>query len=123
MDYHFWRKNLPMMLLQIYFGVCAQKTDAFEKMYSESYVPALKKQQGYIGSKLLRLFPAEVAAEIQASPTEFNYTMELVFDTEENRRRWAASEEHSVVWPLAAEMAQKVAWRGFNVVGDDGQNP
>ena len=111
-----------MMLLQIYFDVSAQKADAFEKMYAESYVPALKKQQGYIGSKLLRIFPREVAEEIEASPSKFNYQIELVFDTEENRRRWAASAEHRVVWPLAAEMAQKVAWRGFDVAGDDGQN-
>jgi heme-degrading monooxygenase HmoA len=108
-----------MMLLQIYFEVPKEKADDFEKMYIESYVPALRKQKGYIGSKLLKLFPKEVAEEIEAAPTEFNYQMNLIFDTEENRRLWVASEEHQAVWPLAEGMSRSVAWRGFDVVGSD----
>lgn len=108
-----------MILLQIYFEISKEKENDFEQMYSESYVPALQKQPGYIESKLLKLFPSEVSEEIEAAYTEFNYQMELVFDTEENRRRWVKSKEHSVVWPLAENMAQKVAWRGFNIVESD----
>jgi len=108
-----------MMLLQIYFEVPKAKEDDFEKMFIESYVPALRKQKGYIGSKLLRLFPKKVAEEIEAAPTEFKYQMNLIFDTEENRQLWVASEEHIAVWPLASGMAESVAWRGFDVVESD----
>lgn len=108
-----------MILLQIYFDVPSEKERDFESMYAEAYVPALRKQKGYLGSKLLRLFPPDVVKEIEAAPTEFNYQMELMFDTEENRRLWVASEEHSLVWPLAAGMTQNVAWRGFDIVGSD----
>ena len=108
-----------MILLQIYFEVPTEKEQDFEKMYIESYVPALRKQQGYLGSKLLRLYPSKIAEEIEAAPTEFNYQMNLMFDTEENRRLWVASEEHIVVWPLAAGMTKSVAWRGFDIVGSD----
>lgn len=108
-----------MIVLQIYFDIAPAQAAAFQEMYVNQYVPALQKQQGYHGSRLLRLFPPPVAAEIEASPTEFTYQMELVFDTEENRRRWAASAEHSVVWPLAAGMARTVAWRGYDVVSSD----
>jgi len=108
-----------MMLLQIYFDVPEEKGGDFQRMYADSYVPALKKQQGYVGSKLLRIFPPETAREIEAVETEFNFQMELIFDTEENRRLWVASEEHGQVWPLAASMAAEVAWRGYEVVGDD----
>ena len=107
------------MLLQIYFAVPPEGASDFERMYSEAYVPALRKQQGYLSSKLLRLFPPDVAREIQAAETDFNYQMELVFDTEENRRLWVASEEHQVVWPQAEKMATKVAWRGYAVAGED----
>ncbi|MCL5998151.1 MAG: hypothetical protein M1546_19175 [Chloroflexi bacterium] len=109
-----------MMLLQIYFDVSPEKARAFEQMYRDTYVPALKKQQGYLSSSLLRLFPPHIAKEIEAAATEFNYQMELVFDTEENRRRWAASEEHRIAWPQASGMARNVAWRGFDVAGSDG---
>ena len=108
-----------MMQLQIYFDIAAKVAEDFERMYAESYVPALKKQQGYLGSRLLRVFAKQVAEEIQAAPTEFNYQMDLMFDTEANRQRWAASEEHQAVWPLAKAMARKVAWRGYDVVGSD----
>ena len=112
-------KDTKAMLLEIYFKVSKKRAADFEKMYVQSYVPALRKQQGYLRSKLLRVFPEKVAREIDAAPTEFNYQMELVFDTEENRRRWVASKEHATAWPLASGMAQKFAWRGYDVVGKD----
>ena len=108
-----------MILLQIYFDIPAGKEHDFENMYADSYVPALQKQRGYLGSKLLRIFPSEIAREIEAAHTEFNYQMELMFDTEENRRLWVASQEHIVVWPLAEGMSRKIAWRGFDIVASD----
>ena len=107
------------ILLQIYFKVAKERASDFEKMFAESYVPALRKQHGYIRSALLRLFPENLSKEIEATETEFNYQMELVFDTEENRRKWVASREHATAWPLASGMAKRVAWRGYDVVGTD----
>ena len=105
-----------MMLLQIYFDVSEDRQADFERMYAQVYVPALRKQKGYQRSTLLRLFPPQLAQEIEAAPTEFNYQMELVFDTEENRRLWVASEEHRAAWPQAQAMAKSVAWRGYDVL-------
>jgi antibiotic biosynthesis monooxygenase (ABM) superfamily enzyme len=96
-----------------------ERSAEFEKMFAESYVPAMRKQQGYQRSTLLRLYATDVANEIMAAPTEFNYQMELVFDTEENRQKWVASAEHTKAWPEASGMARKFAWRGFDLVGTD----
>lgn len=113
-----------MMLLQIYFDIPAGREADFERLYREVYAPALRKQAGYRGSQLLRLFPPDVAREIDAAPAEHTYQMELVFDTEENRRRWAASPEHQVAWPQASGMALRVAWRGYDIAaGDDAGTP
>ncbi len=112
-------KNPKAMLLEIYLKVSKERAVEFEKMVAESFVPALRKQQGYLRSGLLRVFPENVAREIEAAPTEFNYQLELVFDTEENRRKWVASKDHATVWPLISGMAEKVAWRGYDVVGKD----
>ena len=108
------------MLLQIYFKVAEDKGADFEAMYRDAYVPAMQKQVGYQGSRLLRLFPLEICEEIEAAPTDYNYQMNLVFDTEENRIKWAASDEHQEVWPLARSMVEQVAWRGYDVAGEDG---
>ncbi len=83
------------MLLQIYFRVSEENGQAFEDMFDNVYVPAMQVQEGYVGSRLLRLFPPEVHAEIEARDTEF----------EENRRKWADSDEHQVAFPKAKELA------------------
>ena len=107
------------MLLQIYFSVAKERADDFEKMFRETYVPALRKQEGYIRSNLIRIFPENVQKEIQAAETPYNYQIQLVFDTEENRRKWVDSPEHQKAWPLASGMAEKFAWRGYDLVSSD----
>ena len=108
-----------MMLLQIYFEVDPSNLSEFESMYNDVYVPALNNQTGYIRSTLLRVFPADLAYEIDAAPTIYNYQMELVFDTEDNRRRWVDSPEHKEAWPKAAALARSVAHRGYDMAGED----
>lgn len=44
------------MALQMDFVVPKENAEEFEKMYYSIYVPAMTVQQGYLGSKLLRLF-------------------------------------------------------------------
>ena len=79
-------------------------------------------QQGYLSSKLLRLFPDTISKEIQAEPTTYNYQIMISFDTEENRRKWVASKQHDIAWPAASELAKEFKWKGYDVMGDDDQN-
>jgi heme-degrading monooxygenase HmoA len=107
--------------LQMDFTVAKENSEAFEKMFHSIYVPAMKVQKGYLWSKLLRLFPADVSKSIEAEPTEYNYQVQISFDTEENRRRWVASDQHKIAWPAAAKLAKAYKWRGYDVAGDDDQ--
>lgn len=109
------------MVLQMDFVVTKENADAFEKMYHSVYVPAMTVQKGYLGSKLLRLFPENIAKEIKAEPTTHNYQIQISFDTEENRRKWVASKQHEVAWPSAAGLVKEFKWRGYDVMGDDDQ--
>ncbi|RYY16944.1 MAG: cupin domain-containing protein [Chitinophagaceae bacterium] len=109
------------MVLQMDFVVPKENATAFEKMYHSIYVPAMIVQQGYLGSKLLRLFPADQAAKIEAEPTTYNYQVQISFDTEENRKKWVASEQHKIAWPAASGLAKEFKWRGYDVMGDDDQ--
>ena len=115
-------KPLPKpkaMGLQMDFVVPKENGEAFEKMYHSIYVPAMTVQPGYLGSKLLRLFSEDMAKTIQAEPTTFNYQIQISFDTEENRRRWLASDQHQIAWPAASRLAKEYKWRGYDVMGDD----
>ncbi|KAA2218857.1 cupin domain-containing protein [Maribacter flavus] len=109
------------MALQMDFVVDAENAAAFEKMYYSIYVPAMVVQDGYLSSKLLRLFPQDLSKEIQAEPTIFNYQIQISFDTEENRRKWVASDQHQIAWPAASGLAKEFKWRGYDVLGDDVQ--
>lgn len=117
------RLNAPVkpkaMALQMDFVVPKENAEAFEKMYTSIYVPAMTVQQGYLGSKLLRLFPDNMEKEIQGEPTTYNYQIQISFDTEENRRKWVASEQHKIAWPAASGLAKEFKWRGYDVMGDD----
>jgi len=105
--------------LQMDFVVAKENAEAFEKMYSSIYVPAMTVQQGYLSSKLLRVFPDNLEKEIQGEPTTYNYQIQISFDTEENRRKWVASEQHKIAWPVASGLAKEFKWRGYDVMGDD----
>ncbi len=113
--------NPKAMVLQMDFVVTSENAAAFEKMYHSIYVPAMLVQQGYLESKLLRLYPEHVAKEIEAEPTTFNYQIQISFDTEANRRKWVASEQHKIAWPAATSLAKEFKWRGYDVMGDDDQ--
>ena len=107
------------MVLQMDFVVDKENAEAFEKMYYSIYVPAMTVQEGYLSSKLLRLYPENVATEIEAEPTTYNYQIQISFDTEENRRKWVASDQHQIAWPAATSLAKEYKWRGYDVMGDD----
>ncbi len=90
-------------------------------MYYAIYVPAMTVQPGYVGSKLLRLFPENLSKEIEAEATTYNYQIQISFETEEARRKWVASAQHQIAWPAAAALGKEYKWRGYDVMGDDDQ--
>ncbi|HLT79931.1 MAG TPA: cupin domain-containing protein [Cyclobacteriaceae bacterium] len=109
------------MVLQMDFVVPKENAEAFEKMYHSIYVPAMVVQDGYLGSKCLRLFPEDLTREIEGELTTYNYQIQISFDTEENRRKWVASPQHQIAWPAASSLAKEYKWRGYYVTGDDDQ--
>jgi hypothetical protein len=110
------------MVLQMDFVVAKEDAEAFEKMYTSIYVPAMTVQDGYIESKLLRLYPANIEKEIEGEPTTYNYQIQISFDTEANRKKWVARKQHiNLAWPSASGLAKSYKWRGYDVMGDDNQ--
>lgn len=114
-------KKPKATVLQMDFIVAEENIKAFEEMYYSNYVPAMTVQNGYISSKLLRLYPEDLSKEIEGEPTTYNYQIQISFKTEENRREWVASDQHKIAWPAASSLAQKFKWRGYYVMGDDEQ--
>lgn len=108
------------MLLQMDFVVEKKNAEAFEKMYTSIYVPAMRKQVGYLESKLVRIYPAAIEKKIEGETTNYNYQLQLSFDTEVNRMKWVHSVEHEkTAWPAATKLAKSYKWRGYDVIGSD----
>lgn len=110
---------LTMAKLQMFFEVEPANYEAFEKNYIDVYVPALRKQVGYLGSKLLRRFPADFLKKIGSPETKFTFEMELMFDTEEHRQMWTKTQEHDYAWAKTSAFAKSFQWIGYDVVGMD----
>lgn len=110
---------LTMAKLQMFFEVEPANYAAFEKNYIEVYVPALRKQAGYLGSKLIRRFPADYMKKIGSPETKFTFEMELMFEREEQRVAWTKTPEHDVAWAKTSALAKSFQWFGYDVVGMD----
>jgi mannose-6-phosphate isomerase-like protein (cupin superfamily) len=110
---------LTMAKLQMFFEVDPANYAAFEKNYIDVYVPALRKQVGYLGSKLLRIFPADVAKRNGSPESKFTFQMELMFEKEEQRTAWTRTQEHDYAWGKTAALAKSYQWLGYDVVGMD----
>ena len=105
-----------MILFQLHFEVADDKRAEFEKTYAEVFSPALRKQKGFQSVKFFRFYSKEQATEIEASPTEYNYQINFVFDAESSRRVWAKSPDHDVAWPKLSALTKKFLWRGYDLL-------
>jgi mannose-6-phosphate isomerase-like protein (cupin superfamily) len=110
---------LTMAKLQMFFEVEPSNFEAFEKNYINVYVPALRKQVGYLGSKLLRRFPSDLLKKIGSPESKFTFEMELMFDTEEHRQMWTKTPEHDDAWAKTSAFAKSFQWLGYDIVGMD----
>ncbi len=89
--------------LHIYIEVKPGKGPDLEKLYHSAYVPAIKVQDGFLSTRLLRHYESNSKYEIDIS-----------FKTEKQRAAWAQSKEHQDAWPKVEELGAKITWQGFD---------
>ena len=89
--------------LHIYIEVKPGKGPDLEKLYQTAYVPAIKVQDGFLSTRLLRNYDSDSKYEIDIS-----------FKTEKQRAAWAKSKEHQAAWPKVEEVGAKITWQGFD---------
>lgn len=104
-----------MVVLQVEFQVPDDKVADFVAVYNEIYAPALARQAGYLGSRLLRTFDEAQARAIGAEQRSFNVQLELAFETEEQRKAWAGSPDHEGPWKQATALAEEVRYVAYEV--------
>ncbi len=91
--------------LHIFVEVKSGKGPELERLYHSTYVPAIKAQEGFIWSRLLRHYESESKYEIDIS-----------FNSEKQRAAWAQSKQHQAAWPKIQNVGEKITWQGFDVL-------
>ena len=89
--------------LHIYIETKPGKGPDLEKLYHSAYVPAIKVQDGFLSTRLMRQYDSVSKYEIDIS-----------FKTEKQRAAWAQSKEHQAAWPKIEEVGAKITWQGFD---------
>ena len=74
-----------------------------EKIFQTAYIPAIKVQDGFLWTRLLRRYDSNSSYEIDIS-----------FSSEKQRAAWAQSKEHQSAWPKVEEVSAKISWQGFD---------
>lgn len=81
--------------LHVDLSVDAAKEQEMLHNFKQIFLPAAKKQPGYIDVKMLKLRQV-----LQGSmPQSVNYRFVLTYATEEQRKKWVETATHKRVWP------------------------
>ena len=81
--------------LHVDLSVDAAKEQEMLHNFKQIFLPAAKKQPGYIDVKMLKLRQV-----LQGSmPQTVNYRFVLTYATEEQRKKWVETATHKRVWP------------------------
>lgn len=94
-----------MIELHIYLEAHDGKEQELEKLYFEKYVPGIKIQEGFRRTTLLK--KREALRE---------YQIDIEFDSEPLRVKWAESSEHTETWPKVVSLCQRISWTGFDTI-------
>lgn len=95
---------------------------ALETLFTDHYLPALRRQPGFRSACLLRAFDATRRREIDAAELDHGYELHLEFDTEWNRRAWVASQDHNDAWSQLTAISQPLRHRGYDVLASGGRD-
>ena len=96
-------KSANPVQLHISIEVKPGKGPELEKIFQTAYIPAIKVQDGFLWTRLLRRYDSNS-----------NYEIDISFSSEKQRAAWAQSKEHQSAWPRVEEVSAKISWQGFD---------
>jgi heme-degrading monooxygenase HmoA len=95
--------------LHVDLSVDAAKEQEMLHNFKQIFLPAAKKQPGYIDVKMLKL-----RSVLQGNmPAKVNYRFVLTYASEEQRKQWVETATHKRVWPT---VENQLASKDYTVV-------
>ena len=77
------------------FLVDTAREQAFVDAWRNEWLPRVRKAPGFVDGQLLKLRQANVGDP----PTQLNYRLVQVFESEALRHAWSEAPEHAGAWP------------------------
>ncbi|MGJ8720344.1 MAG: MBL fold metallo-hydrolase [Salinibacterium amurskyense] len=102
------------MVLEI--DVHSSDDGALRRMFSENYLPALRRQSGFVDAELIRAFDPSRQAQIEGLATAHSHELRLRFTSEDARLAWVASDDHSAAWNALIAVAVPEGHRAYEVL-------
>ena len=86
--------------LHVDLTVLPAKEQEMKKHFHDVFKPAAVKQKGYIDVQILKLRSTLAGS----APQGVNYRFILLYESEDLRQKWIASDVHQQVWPPIEKM-------------------
>jgi heme-degrading monooxygenase HmoA len=94
-----------MFVLHIELKVKPGQPQELEKIYAESFRPAISAQEGFQAVQLLR-----------SNDDETDYRLCLTFDRQASQQKWVATDLHQRVWSLVENLCTQYSVKGYSTV-------
>lgn len=116
------RLTIGFMPIQLHVDlqVDLSRTAEIAAVFRDTFVPAIRRQPGFLGVELLKFREARSGSE----PGDFTHRLLIRFETEEQRRQWVASEDHQQAWPAIKAVLTGAQYQVnlYDVVGSHGNS-
>ena len=83
-----------MIQVHVDLAIDAAKEQEMVRYFQTVFRPAAEKFHGYIDVRMLKLR----AVPVGAAPAGINYRFAIIYESEELRQKWVASDIHQEVW-------------------------
>lgn len=83
-----------MIQVHVDLAIDSAKEQEMLRYFQTVFRPAAMKFRGYVDVRMLKLR----AVPVGAAPAGINYRFVIVYESEELRQKWIASEIHQEVW-------------------------
>jgi hypothetical protein len=97
----------PPIVLEVDLSVDPAREKEMLDNFHNTFKPAAIKHPGYIDVKMMKLRSALMGT----APAGLNYRFQLIYESEELRQKWVASDVHKRVWPTIEKTLKSKDYR------------
>lgn len=104
-----------MIVFQIHLRAAEGAAAELERVISDEFVPAVRRQPGFIDVKVLRAYREQPGNPPELIAQGYGHQLVLTFVDESHRLAWSLSEDHEWIFPRVRALADGVFGAGYEL--------